>query len=123
MQFLRFIKFGLVGCTGIIIDFSITWACKEKLKWNKYLASSLGFSLAVVNNYLLNKYFTFQDRNTQLATQFLKFFVISIIGLALSNLFLYLVQKNAKTKFLSEQGHCHRARFYLEFFCQLFIYF
>ena len=58
-----------------------------------------GFSLAVVNNYLLNKYFTFQDRNTQLATQFLKFFVISIIGLALSNLFLYLVQKNAKLNF------------------------
>lgn len=99
MQFLRFIKFGLVGCTGIIIDFSITWACKEKLKWNKYLASSLGFSLAVVNNYLLNKYFTFQDRNTQLATQFLKFFVISIIGLALSNLFLYLLLKNAKLNF------------------------
>ena len=99
MQFLRFIKFGLVGCAGIIIDFSITWACKEKLKWNKYLASSLGFSLAVVNNYLLNKYFTFQDRNTQLATQFLKFFVISIIGLALSNLFLYLLLKNAKLNF------------------------
>ena len=93
MQFLRFIKFGLVGCTGIIIDFSITWACKEKLKWNKYLASSLGFSLAVVNNYLLNKYFTFQDRNTQLATQFLKFFVISIIGLALSNLFCTCCKK------------------------------
>lgn len=58
-----------------------------------------GFSLAVVNNYLLNKYFTFQDRNTQLATQFLKFFVISIIGLALSNLFLYLLQKNTKLNF------------------------
>ena len=36
----KFIKFGIVGGTGIIVDFSITWICKEKLQLNKYISNS-----------------------------------------------------------------------------------
>ena len=41
----KMIKFGLVGLMGMVIDFGITWLCKEKLKWNKYVANSCGFTL------------------------------------------------------------------------------
>lgn len=90
---IRFVKFGLVGCTGIVVDFSITWLCKEKLKWNKYLSNSLGFGFAVINNYLLNKIFTFQNTSIAVTIQFFKFFLIAIIGLLFSNLFLFLLQR------------------------------
>ena len=99
MQVIRFVKFGIVGCTGIVIDFAITWLCKEKLRWNKYLSSSIGFCFAVVNNYWLNKYFTFKNTDTQLVNQFLKFLIISLVGLALSNFFLYLLQKKTTLNF------------------------
>lgn len=99
MNIFRFVKFGAVGCTGIIVDFSVTWLCKEKLHWNKYISSSLGFCVAVVNNYLLNRVFTFQSINTNISVQFLKFLVISIIGLAISNLFLLLFQKYSLLNF------------------------
>ena len=99
MDFIKFIKFGLVGCSGLVIDFSITWICKEKLLINKYISNALGFLFAVTSNYFFNKYFTFQDTNNQLATQFLSFLIISIIGLLLSTSFLYLLQKNTKLNF------------------------
>jgi putative flippase GtrA len=99
MQLLPVIKFGLVGCTGIAIDFSITWLMKEKMKWNKYVASSAGFCAAVVNNYLLNKYFTFHDVIANLAPQFLKFAAVSLVGLAVSNFLLWLLQKNTALNF------------------------
>lgn len=99
MQLLPVVKFGLVGCTGIAVDFSITWLIKEKFKWNKYVASSAGFCVAVINNYLFNKYFTFHDVVTQLAPQFLKFAAVSLVGLALSNLLLWQLQKNTKINF------------------------
>lgn len=99
MQLLPVVSFGLVGCTGIAVDFSLTWFTKEKIKWNKYMASSAGFCVAVVNNYLLNKYFTFHDAAAQLAPQFLKFAAVSLVGLALSNLLLLLLQKNTKLNF------------------------
>jgi putative flippase GtrA len=34
--FLKFFKFGLAGCLGLLIDFSITWFLKERVHINKY---------------------------------------------------------------------------------------
>jgi putative flippase GtrA len=104
MDFIKFIKFGLVGCSGLVVDFSITWICKEKLLINKYISNALGFLFAVISNYFLNKIFTFQDTNNQLATQFLSFLIISLIGLSLSTLFLYLLQKYTKLNFYICKG-------------------
>ena len=89
MDIIRFLKFGLVGFSGVIVDFSITWICKEKLLLNKYVANSFGFLFAVTSNYFLNKHFTFQDTSNHLATQFITFLIISIIGFSLNNVILY----------------------------------
>lgn len=99
MDLIKFFKFGLVGFSGLVIDFSITWICKEKLLLNKYLSNSFGFLFGVVNNYFLNKYFTFHNNDNHVATQFLSFLIISIIGFLLNTSFLYLLQKNTKINF------------------------
>lgn len=39
----QFIKFCIVGGSGVFVDFGITYLCKEWLKFNKYIANSLGF--------------------------------------------------------------------------------
>jgi putative flippase GtrA len=91
---LKFIKFSVVGAIGLIIDFGITWTCKEKLSWNKYVSNSLGFSFAVVNNYLLNKYWTFTDHNPEIIEQFAKFTAISMIGLLINNLVIYILVRH-----------------------------
>ena len=41
-MFLQFIKFCVVGGTGVVVDFGITFLFKEKLKLNKYIANSHG---------------------------------------------------------------------------------
>lgn len=99
MDFIKFIKFGLVGFTGLVIDFSITWFCKEQLRLNKYIANSFGFSFAVVNNYILNRYFTFHNNDSHVASQFLSFLIISVIGFALNTFLLYLLQKKTNINF------------------------
>lgn len=99
MEMIKFLKFGIVGFTGLIIDFCITWICKEKWKINKYVANSLGFFFGVTNNYFLNKYYTFENHNQNISAQFLSFLVISVIGLMFSTLIIYLFQKNTKLNF------------------------
>jgi putative flippase GtrA len=99
MDLIKFFKFGLVGFSGLVIDFAITWICKEKLLLNKYLSNSFGFLFGVVNNYFLNKYFTFHNNDNHVATQFLSFLIISIIGFLLNTSFLFLLQKNTKINF------------------------
>ena len=52
---LKFLKFGVVGFSGVFVNFGITYVCKEWLKWNKYLSNILGFvGIDTLTVYLLN---------------------------------------------------------------------
>ena len=95
----RFLKFGISGLVGMCIDFSITWLCKEKFGLNKYLSNSLGFCVAVMNNFLLNRYWTFANNNMPFTNQLIKFLLVSITGLGINNLLIYLLVNNAKKNF------------------------
>ncbi len=96
----KIIKFGVVGIIGMAIDFSLTWLFKEKFKINKYAANTIGFSVAVVNNFLLNYFWTFDSGNKQGAYFFfIKFAVFALIGLALNNLLIYLLTEKLAMKF------------------------
>jgi putative flippase GtrA len=96
---LKFIKFGIVGVSGLAIDFGITYLLKEKLNIHKYLASSLGFLTATASNYLLNRSWTFHNQDPAYMTQFGKFFGVSLVGLALSNGLIYLLHDKLKWNF------------------------
>src|ERR1700739_1383837 len=95
----RILKFGIVGIIGMGIDFGVTWTCKERLRINKYIANSLGFTCALINNYLLNRYWTFNAAASPVVYQFAKFIIVSLIGLGLNNLLLYLFVKKTKYNF------------------------
>jgi putative flippase GtrA len=99
MDIIRFVKFGMVGFFGLIVDFGITWICKEKLKTNKYLANCFGFLFGVTNNYILNRYFTFENHNPNMGHQFISFLLIAGIGFGLNTGFLYLLQKKTEINF------------------------
>lgn len=96
---LKFLKFCVVGFSGMVVDFGITWLCKEKFGWNKYVSNSLGFILAATNNYLWNRLWTFQSTNKNIPVEYGKFFLISIIGLGINNLVVYLLHGKLKLNF------------------------
>lgn len=96
---LKFLKFGLVGVSGMVVDFGITYLLKEKLKIHKYISSSSGFIVATGTNYLFNRLWTFNNHDPNTMTQFGKFFMISLVGLALSNGLIYLLHDKLKWNF------------------------
>jgi putative flippase GtrA len=95
----KFLKFGITGFFGMVIDFSITILLKEKLKVHRYISSSTGFTVAASSNYLLNRFWTFSSNNPKVLTEYGTFMIISIIGLAINNLFLYLFEKKFRFYF------------------------
>ena len=92
------IKFGITGLSGMVVDFGTTWLIREKLKWNQYFANTCGFTLAVINNYLINRYWTFQS-SQYWVPEFGRFVLFSVIGLLLNNLLLYLFHEKAGIRF------------------------
>ena len=95
----KFIKFCVVGFSGMIIDFGTTWGLKEKVKVNKYIANSTGFILAATSNYIWNRYWTFQSENSHVVTEYFSFIIISLIGLAINNFLIYLLSDKMKFNF------------------------
>ena len=100
----KFLKFGVVGFSGIFVDFGVTYLFKEKVKVHKYLANSLGFMLATISNYLLNRYWTFNSGQSAQLSQFGKFLGIAVVGLILNNLLIYIFNQRLKINFYVSKG-------------------
>lgn len=96
---LKFLKFGVVGGSGVIVDFGITWLLKERLKINQYAANTTGFICAVVSNYVLNRIWTFHSNDPEVVWQFGKFLLASLVGLAINNGIIYLLNERYKFNF------------------------
>lgn len=97
--FIKFIKFGVVGASGLIVDFGFTALFKEILKVQKYVANAIGFTLAATSNYFLNRIWTFESKNPQIVLEYSEFLVISIIGLGINTFILYMLVKKGKMNF------------------------
>ena len=101
--FLKFLKFGAVGATGVVVDFGTTWLCKEVFKLQKYVANCIGFTLAASSNYFLNRWWTFHSNNPELAIEYSRFLFFSIIGLAMNTFIIWrLVTKRNYNFYLSK---------------------
>jgi putative flippase GtrA len=84
----KLIKFCLVGASGLIVDFSITFLLKEKVKTNRYFANAIGFCFAATSNYFLNRTWTFESNSSQVYQQYGLFIVFSLIGLGINTVIL-----------------------------------
>lgn len=90
-EWIKLIRFGTVGSSGLVIDMGLTWFFKEKMDVQPYLSHTLGFLCAVINNYLLNKCWTFGEQDKISTRQFLAFLLVSLIGLGMGTLCLAFI--------------------------------
>ena len=97
--FFKLIRFCIVGFSGLGMDFLTTWVLKEKVKINQYVSNSFGFILAASSNYYLNRIWTFNSQNPNISTEYTNFIFVSIIGLALNNLLIFILQNKFQKKF------------------------
>jgi len=96
---LKFLKFGVVGFSGLLIDFALTWILKEKARISPYLANASGFMVAASSNWYLNRIWSFESQNTQLGEEYLAFILVSLLGLIINTLALFIGIKKFKLNF------------------------
>jgi putative flippase GtrA len=93
----QFVKFAVVGGLGTIVNLVVLKA--TLFLWGRLVgdptfaveifASGLAFGVAVVNNYVFNRWWTFRATGS-FAGQFLKFFIVSVAGLGINELAFWL---------------------------------
>ena len=98
----RFLKFSFVGVTGTIVDFGVMNLASLVFHLPLLWAQAISFSIAVINNFLWNRYWTYPDsRSKKAQNQLLQFLLINIVGILirtpliawLNNLILNLLEQ------------------------------
>jgi dolichol-phosphate mannosyltransferase len=87
-----FLKFALVGLSGVLVNLFF-FIFLLRLGLNKFVTSPIAIELSIINNFLLNNYWTFKPRNSSdnLLLKGLKFKGVSLLALAISyTTFLFL---------------------------------
>ena len=91
LKWQQFFKFCVVGTIGAIIDIGGLYILVEFFGLHYLLGAAISFTLAVINNYLLNKYWTFQNKSKNHTKQFICFLLVSIGGLLINLGIMYLL--------------------------------
>ncbi len=84
------LKYVLVGLICLVIDFGVTWLLLPSL--HLLLANSIGFLVANVANFLLAHRWVFQSDvpSSQSVSTYMAVLLVSLVGLALSNLVVWV---------------------------------
>lgn len=89
----RFSKFLVVGTIGFVVDFGTLTLLKELFNTPTLIANTISFTAAVISNFTFNRYWTYPDsRDKALSSQLGQFAIVSIIGLAINNTLLILLE-------------------------------
>ncbi|MEM6447419.1 MAG: glycosyltransferase [Cyanobacteria bacterium P01_D01_bin.123] len=105
----RFLRFGIVGGSGVLVDMACLFAFHDSalLGWPLTPSKILAAECAILNNFLLNDRWTFADRArqqhrfTQTAKRWLKFNLICSLGLVLNLAVLQLLTRGLGLHYLA----------------------
>ena len=90
----RFVKFATVGTIGMFIDLTILNLLHGVIGIPLLVANAVSFSSAVLNNFLLNRHWSFpESKERAIHTQLVQFAAVSITGLAINETILWQLAK------------------------------
>ena len=90
-DFRQFFRYAIVGASGTFLDLGSLFIFVEYVKLPLLLAATFSFILAVVNNFLLNKLWTFKYPSKNYRKLFIKFLIVSLVGLGLTLSLMHLL--------------------------------
>jgi putative flippase GtrA len=79
-NWMQLAKFATVGATGYAVNLGIYTALLRGAGWHYIYAATVSFLVAVTNNYLWNRLWTFRDQRGHVGFQGLRFFTVAVVA-------------------------------------------
>ncbi len=90
-NWVQLLKFCTVGGSGYVVNLSVYAVALKLLGLDYYVAATISFLVAVSNNYLWNRIWTFRDQRGHFGAQGLRFLVVSLASYAANIVLLALL--------------------------------
>ncbi len=100
----QLLKFGIVGGSGYLINLAVFALLAGTLDVHHLAAAVGAFCVAVTNNFLWNRYWTFSPGDGSAGFQAARFFVVSVAALGLNLIVLEALVAGAGTGELTAQA-------------------
>src|SRR5205823_9513784 len=79
-NWMQLAKFAAVGATGYAVNLAVYTALLRGAGWHYIYAATVSFLVAVTNNYLWNRVWTFRDQRGHVGFQGLRFFTVALVA-------------------------------------------
>ena len=90
-NWIQLFKFGLVGGTGYVINIAVFAVLVGSFNIHHLVAAVLAFCVAVTNNFVLNRVWTFRGTDGHAGFQAARFLAVSVGALVINLAVLYLL--------------------------------
>lgn len=85
------VKYVVVGATSLVIDAGLLYALTEQVHLNYLLSAAASFWMALVYNFLLNKFWSFGNKERDYAGQFAKYMLLIGFNFIFTLTFIFLL--------------------------------
>jgi len=94
-NWLQLVRFGLVGGIGFVVNLVVYAVCVHAAGVDYHVANVVAWLVAVLNNFVLNRHWTFDAADGRAHAQAVRFLLVSLVAEALSLLLLTLFVETA----------------------------
>jgi putative flippase GtrA len=94
-NWLQLVRFAIVGGVGFVINIAVYAVLVHGAGVDYHVASVLAWLVAVLNNFVLNRHWTFDAGDGRAHFQAMRFFVVSLVALGANQLLLTVFVENA----------------------------
>lgn len=102
LDWLRLVRFGIVGLGGVVVNLVIVQLLFGQLHWAEFSASAIASELAVVSNFFWNNRWTFGQRTVSPA-RFARFNLTSLGGILITSIIFTVLVKWLSVYYLLAQ--------------------
>lgn len=101
-NWVQLVKFSAVGASGYVVNLAVYTVLVRGLGVHYILAAVLAFCVAVMNNFLWNRHWTFAATEGHMGFQAARFFTVSVVALGFNLIVLELLVRADVEKVLAQ---------------------
>jgi putative flippase GtrA len=94
-NWLQLVRFGLVGSIGFAVNLAVYALCVHFLGLDYHVAAVAAWLVAVMNNFILNRHWTFDASDGRVHFQAMRFLAVSLVAFGFSLLLLTVLVEAA----------------------------